>query len=446
MFDLLENIIQVFDTFILRCPREVVPHLGAIQASALVFVKYDPYMADDSEDEDEDEDEDDEDDDEDSEEEDDDDDDDASYKVRRAGAKCIKSLINSRSDLINTFYAEVADVLINRLQERLEPVKLEIFAAITGLIRQTAMVNKVRPGDGPTRRSESIEALTALAPKLVKKLAKTLSLKGKTGKSKIAAFKVLSEVVTTIPGVLTNELIGKIVPGVIRVVKDKGAAATLKLEALQFVTIAIECHPLVAFQPHVGTILEVLLSPAGVGDSYFKVSAQSLRVVSRLITVISEDGYNAAPHMQSIYSVVFERFTQQDVDQEVKECAIQCMGNMIARQGGSIDVAAALPVLQDRLNNETTRLPAVKALGECLQVDISSIMGPSMAHLLDFLRKKHSGLRQATLVTLTGLVASPNKSSIANTDELVSMLEPLLEDLSLTLTIPKPQPGPRCNL
>jgi len=282
------------------------------------------------------------------------------------------------------------------------------------------------------RQSESIEALTALVPKLVSKVAKQLNDKRKkAGKSRIGAFKVLSELISTIPGAFSADSISKLIPGVLRAVSDKGVAATLKLEALQFLSATLASHPASSVQPHTSAILKVVLSSEGVGDRYFKVSAQALRVVSSMVNIISEPGYDAAPHAQSIYTAVFERFNVQDIDQEVKESAIQCMGNIVARLGGSVDVPAVLPIFLDRLNNETTRIPAVRALGMCAAVDLSSIIAPATAHLLDFTRKKATALRQATLATLTELASSSNAAQMGDIDNMVAALEPMIQDSDL---------------
>nr|GMD40781.1 cullin-associated NEDD8-dissociated protein 1 [Ipomoea batatas]GMD42417.1 cullin-associated NEDD8-dissociated protein 1 [Ipomoea batatas]GMD43959.1 cullin-associated NEDD8-dissociated protein 1 [Ipomoea batatas]GMD47300.1 cullin-associated NEDD8-dissociated protein 1 [Ipomoea batatas] len=56
------------------------------------------------------------------------------------------------------------------------------------------------------------------------------------------------------------------------------------------------------------------------------------------------------------------RFTNQDQDQEVKECAITCMGLVVSTFGDHLqtELPACLPVLVDRMGNEITRLTAVK--------------------------------------------------------------------------------------
>lgn len=50
------------------------------------------------------------------------------------------------------------------------------------------------------------------------------------------------------------------------------------------------------------------------------------------------------------------------LSQEVKECAISCMGLVLSTFGDNLkaELPACLPVLVDRMGNEITRLTAVK--------------------------------------------------------------------------------------
>ncbi len=74
--DLRETCLQGFESFALRCPAEIAPHLEALTHSGMAFARFDPNFCGDDDDEAEDE--------EDEEDEDgggDDEDDDTSWKV-----------------------------------------------------------------------------------------------------------------------------------------------------------------------------------------------------------------------------------------------------------------------------------------------------------------------------------------------------------------------------
>jgi cullin-associated NEDD8-dissociated protein 1 len=100
-----------------------------------------------------------------------------------------------------------------------------------------------------------------------------------------------------------------------------------------------------------------------------------------------------------------------DIDQEVKERAIACMGRIIAHLGDQLQtqLPSCLPILQDRLKNEITRLTAVKSLtliaNSRLQIDLSPILADSLPVLASFLRKNQRALKLSTLLLLETLVS-----------------------------------------
>lgn len=66
-----------------------------------------------------------------------DDDDDTSWKVRRGAVKVLQMPIQTRLELLSTFYKTIAPVLISRFVEREETVRLEVWNTYTTLLRQT---------------------------------------------------------------------------------------------------------------------------------------------------------------------------------------------------------------------------------------------------------------------------------------------------------------------
>jgi hypothetical protein len=63
-------------------------------------------------------------------------DDDASYKVRRAAAKCLVALFGNYPDLLPTLYPSAFPALVARFREREESVKMDVFSAFSALVQQ----------------------------------------------------------------------------------------------------------------------------------------------------------------------------------------------------------------------------------------------------------------------------------------------------------------------
>ncbi|KAG6511803.1 hypothetical protein ZIOFF_029880 [Zingiber officinale] len=115
--ELREYSLQALESFLLRCPRDISPYCDNILNLTLEYLSYDPNFTDNME----------EDTDEEGNEEEEDEYD-ASWKVRRAAAKCLQAIIVSRPEMLTMLYAEACPKLIERFKEREENVKvLEFF-------------------------------------------------------------------------------------------------------------------------------------------------------------------------------------------------------------------------------------------------------------------------------------------------------------------------------
>ena len=68
-----------------------------------------------------------------------DDDDDVSWKVRRGSVKILGMAIETRLELLSTFYRTIAPALVSRFGEREETVRIEVWNTYTALLKQTGI-------------------------------------------------------------------------------------------------------------------------------------------------------------------------------------------------------------------------------------------------------------------------------------------------------------------
>lgn len=101
------------------------------------------------------------------------------------------------------------------------------------------------------------------------------------------------------------------------------------------------------------------------------------------------------PFVAQIYECTLQKLKSQEVDQEVKERAIICMGQIISNLGDVLnaELAICLPIFLERLRNEVTRLSAVKALimiaGSPLRVNLTPIL-VSRLEIINFILQFNS--------------------------------------------------------
>ncbi|VVA33832.1 Hypothetical predicted protein [Prunus dulcis] len=109
--------------------------------------------------------------------------------------------------------------------------------------------------------------------------------------------------------------------------KDKSFTSNLKIEALIFARLVLASH-----SPSVFSILISSPVVSAVGERYYKVTAEALRVCRELFHVVRLNiegiGFDFKPYVHPIYNAIISRLTNKDQDHpiyEVNECAISCM-------------------------------------------------------------------------------------------------------------------------
>ncbi|KAL9241863.1 hypothetical protein vseg_015923 [Gypsophila vaccaria] len=435
--ELREYCLQALESFLLRCPRDISVYCDEILHLTLEFLSYDPNFTDNMDEDTDDENfEDDEDDGSANEYTDDED---ASWKVRRAAAKCLAGLIVSRPEILSSLYVEACPKLIDRFKEREENVKMDVFNTFIELLRQTGNVTR---GKMDTDEMSPRSLLKQEVPRIVKSINR--QLREKSIKTKVGAFSVLKELVIVLPDCnCLADQIGSLIPGIEKALLDNLSTSNLKIEALAFTRLVLSSHSPSVFHPHIKALCGPVLS--AVGERYYKVTSEALRVCGELVRVLrpsfEASSFDFKPFAQPIYNAIMSRLTNQDQDQEVKECAITCMGLVISTFGDNLsaELPACLPVLVDRMGNEITRLTTVKAFAVIaaspLHIDLSCILEIVVAELTAFLRKANRTLRQATLGTLNSIIkAYGDKISSSAYEVIIVELSSLISDSELHMT------------
>ncbi|XP_064931912.1 cullin-associated NEDD8-dissociated protein 1 [Columba livia] len=407
--ELREYCFQAFESFVRRCPKEMDRHIPSVMGLCLKYITFDPnYNYDNDEEEmmetENGEDEEQESDDEYS------DDDDISWKVRRSAAKCLEAIVSSRHDLLQDFYKTLSPVLISRFKEREENVKADIFSAYISLLKQTLPIQSwLHTSDATGKDDVPLTMLQNQVPSIIKALHK--QLKDKSMKSRQGCFSLLTELANVLPGCLA-EHVPALVPGIVFSLADKSSSSNMRIDTLSFLHVLLCNHEPEVFHPHIKTLLPPVV--ACIGDPFYKITSEALLVTQQLVKVIrpldKPCALDAKPYVKDLFPGTLKRLKAADIDQEVKERAISCMGQIIYSLGDhlSTDLQPTLKIFLERLKNEITRLTTVKALtliaSSPLKIDLRPILGEGFPILASFLRKNQRALKLSTLTALDTLV------------------------------------------
>ncbi|CAI4223058.1 unnamed protein product [Auanema sp. JU1783] len=451
--DLKEAIMQAFDVFYQRCPTETSVFENEIMEFLVKNLTYDPnYCVDYEEDEDECMEVEDEEDMVD----DYSDDDDMSWKVRRAAAKGLESLITSRREQLHSFFVKLAPIIISRMREREENVRCDVLLAYVALLKQTCFVvphvssalwteedaesGAVKVGEALFAKSKlSAEQLAVLEDvhANTENLLKTVTkqMKGKSLKCRQVCCELLSQLARALPNSLSSS-IKDLMSGIEANLLDKSGGAQIKVDTLNLITSLLKSHDPVDFKDVIEPLSKLV---AGViNDPFYKVSSEALNVSGRFIPILKLSDKKL---VAGIYDFVYQKLKVNDIDQDVKESAIATTATFISAFGPDIEhTTESLKLLVERLKMEMTRLAAVRALMEIAASPYSyfleQVASDIPAILADFLKKNHRALKLSTLNLIRHLFGLHEKFRLepVGVSAILSEISSLFKDTDLQVT------------
>lgn len=480
--ELRESCFAGFESFVLRCPALIQPHLGQIVHSALAYMRFDPNYSygdeddtieDDAEDEEEDYGDDEED--EYSDESMSDEEDDENWKVRRSAIRTLTAVVEaSRHDPSKLWIEEfawrknsdrkatVAAALVNRFKEREENCRVDIIECFTRLLSYTVSASSsgvLALASSETMADDALSASGAVVVDLrsnvsaaiVKASEKQLSAKKGGERSKSSAIALLSTLCLIPGGIGGSDQITSVFRHVKTIVNTSDDASSrrqatvnsksLKLEALCLVRIMLSC------KKHDTTHLKNALVPTllpeicnCVQEDWYKVIAEALLVLMEVPTLIIA-GSATKPEQDkvanSLYDAIEPRLSEHDLDQDIKECALSAAAALLSVLHSSLSddqKNKIFTLLLERLKNDTTRMAAIRTLlviGEAAQsnddLDLSPIMNETLNQLALLLRQQHRGLKQAALECLDTMVLCLGPESSLTMDD--GLFDSVLGDL-----------------
>lgn len=216
--------------------------------------------------------------------------------------------------------------------------------------------------------------------------------------------------------------------------------------------IACVHHQVADLQPMIQSLLPLAIQ--NTREDGFKTVPEALCLIAELIkimrpSVVVDDASNSAMdvsgpsyafegHVQPIYEAISSRLAVQDLDLEIKLCAIHAMGVCVSYFGDHLQ--AVLPsvfaVFQKRLENESSRIATLKAIQKIakssLGINLSAFLAATVTNLAFFCKQYSRSLKTLTLHTLTVIVANPATEMDGGIYEtIVKEVGPLISDSDL---------------
>mmetsp|Transcript_16278 Transcript_16278/g.23243 ORF Transcript_16278/g.23243 Transcript_16278/m.23243 type:complete len:1324 (-) Transcript_16278:475-4446(-) len=429
--ELRESCFSGFESFVNRCPVEIMPYLSSLIDACLAYMCFDPnYTYDELEEEEdaqksnmtnyEDDDGDNNNNDNEfSDEEDLSDDDDESWKLRRAAIRCLAAIVeamkNDPAKLWSTEYGHVAQALVKRFKERVENCRVDVMDCFSKLLSYTIQMTKTTTTD--TNTEEVLLRMKQMIPSIVASCERQLSNKKNGERTKSSALSLLSTTCQSPFGLGGAEQIASVLHRVKILLKDPQESKAIKLEALRLVKMILT-HPTNATSDILVELPSILPELCqAVQEDWYKIIAEALRVLTKIPDLMAryeDSALFSQTVASSIYAAIGDRLRAHDLDQEIKECSLSAAASLLQNLHEYLtpeERDSLLSVILERLKNEITRVSALKTLSiiaspgrTATQVDLIFILPDSVRELSSLLRQQSRTLKQHTLEALKIMV------------------------------------------
>lgn len=268
------------------------------------------------------------------------DDEDTSYKIRRSATKLLAALIETRPELLVSFYKDVSPVLISRFGDREETVKLEVWSTYGALLNQTRLYGGISqsnitdsPGIGGKRKRddemEVEDSPSQLLRNQVPMLAKSLLNQLRHPKSSTnvlqAGFSLLNSLVGVLPGSLSSHVV-PIISCANGVLSQSATTSNLTLHTtcLTFLVNLFSTHSPPTFTSALPTIVPSLQK--ALHERHPRIISETFRVFSALLNALKP--LKQADWLDSVYEEAVGRLRSSDTDAEVRARAEECIGDL----------------------------------------------------------------------------------------------------------------------
>eukprot|EP00760_Papus_ankaliazontas_P012746 PhM_4_TR15525/c0_g5_i1/m.25206/K17263/CAND1; cullin-associated NEDD8-dissociated protein 1 len=460
-----EFILQAFESFVYRCPNRIAPHVTDILKQCQVLIKWDPNYEDDGEEYDDYMDDEDMDFEQEAYDQGADEDDGIAWRVRKAAARCITAVIETRSNCLGEVYelfcSEKNPILPSRFSDRQEGVRIDVFGVFTTLLKRS--YDHVDPHTTDVSHSVSFVSASFRAQyveprkeaELMFPVGKQIvqgvvnSLKSTNVKVKCGCFQVLRELAVIAAPVLDEAAYGDLVSAAQKTLKEHSRSSTpqLKLDVLSFINKLLSSYSRAGSRDRIqrlsGKLVELSDSVSAlVEDKHYLTVAEALRASGELVRAVyllDAADTKRKDKAAKIFKSVFGRMNAANVDRQVKEAAIFTMSKVLhdLRQDLPADsLTQALVVLGQLLGNETTRLMTVKTIHSIAKVDLpftADIVNGYIDSLAPFLRQVDVILRQHSIAALRSLLVKSSLIKPEKYDVVIKETVPLVSEGDLNL-------------
>ena len=291
--------------------------------------------------------------------------DDSAWKVRRAAARILETILSSGFNLQSEQKEKIISTLIECFKEQEENTKLEIIKCLNQYL-DSLMLATENQGKLEFVKTQSI-IVNDYIPQVSKQLIEIIlkDLEGTSNIIKNNTLKLLPTLAKVSPdGVIESFMTLK--KGIDKACFDSNENTLTLMEFLKSLFQAYDIGS--EYNKIFPAIIEYLKK--GISNSYYKVTTAAIEACSFIFGILIQEEETNKKFIMSLYNDILPKFIMQDIDFEIKIASANAISSFISECGNLLsekDLRELFKIYILKTSNELIRPEILKVLNDIVQ-------------------------------------------------------------------------------
>ena len=295
--------------------------------------------------------------------------DDSAWKVRRASARILETILSSGYNLDAEKKEKIITILIESFKEQEENTKLEIIKCLNKYLDSLVVANE-NQGKLVFVKTQSV-IVNDYIPQVSKQLIECIlkDLEGNSNIIKNNTLKLLPTLSKVAPeGIIESfETLKK---GIDKACFDSNENTLTFMKFLKSLFIKFDIDD--DYKAIYPTIIDYLKK--GIANQYYKVSTAAIEASGILFSILNQDEEMNKPFIMGLYNDILPKFKAQDIDFEIKIATANAISHFITECGTLLNDKEIIELFKlyiSKTSNEMIRPEILRVLNDIIKNDLN---------------------------------------------------------------------------
>ena len=291
--------------------------------------------------------------------------DDTAWKVRRAAARILQTILSSGFNLEIEIKEKIISILIETFKEQEENTKLEIIKCLNKYL-DSLIIASEEQGKLVFVKTQSV-IVNDFMPQVSKQLIECIlkDLEGNSNIIKNNTLKLLPTLAKVAPEAVI-ESFDILKKGIDKACFDSNENTLTFIDFLKSLFVKHDFDD--DYKTIYPTIIDYLKK--GIANPYYKVSTAAIEACGLLFSILTQDSDSNKPFIMTLYNDILPKFKAQDIDFEIKIATANAICRFISECGNLLsekEIIELFKIYISKTSNEMIRPEILRVLNDIIK-------------------------------------------------------------------------------